>query len=148
MTSTLTYEELLDNPAVKEVTPEELRIGMQIIGNRAILSDAEDNPILGNLIASGQLRVDSIDHQEDDALNPVEVGARVSASAGVGAVVDLHLPYDTPVLVWSPRLIPQRRPRTSTPSGDSAKAEVFFHRSRPASSVLARRMLLRRLLDR
>ena len=57
MTSTLTYEELLDNPAVKEVTPEELRVGMQIIGNRAILSDAKDNPDLGDRTANGKLRV-------------------------------------------------------------------------------------------
>jgi hypothetical protein len=148
VTSTLIYEELLDNPAVKEVTPEELRIGMQIIGNRAILSAAKDAPDLANLIANGELRVDSIDHQEvDKSRSPASVGARVSASSGVGAI-DLHFPYDAPVLVWSPRLIPQRRPRTSTPSENLAKAEVFFHRSLPPSSVLTRRILLRRLLDR
>jgi len=148
MTSTLIYEELLNNPAVKEVTPEELRIGMQIIGNRAILNDAEDHPDFANLIANGQLRVDSIDHQKvDKSLDPAKVGARVSASTGVD-VMDFHLPYDAPVLVWSPRLIPQRRPRTSTPSDNLAKGEVFFHRSLPPSPVLARRILLRRLLDR
>ena len=58
MTSTLIYEEL-DNPAVKEVAAEEMRIGMQIVRNRANLSDAEDHPDLANLIANGQLRVDN-----------------------------------------------------------------------------------------
>ncbi len=117
MTSTLTYEELLDNPAVKEVTPEELTVGMQIIGNRAILSDAKDNPDLGNLIANGKLRVAYIAHQEvDKTLSPAKVGALVSASVGVGSI-DFHLPYDAPVLVWSRRLKPQRQLMT--------KAAVF-----------------------
>ena len=114
MASTLTYEELLDNPAVKEVTPEELRVGMQIIGNRAILSDAENNPDLGNLIATGKLRVAFIAHQEvDQTRTPAKVGALVSASAGVGSI-DFHLPYDAPVLVWSRHLKPQRKPITRT----------------------------------
>ena len=114
MASTLTYGELLDNPAVKEVTPEELKIGMQIIGNRAILSDAENNPDLGNLIGTGKLRVAFISHQEvDQTLSPAKVGALVSASTGVGSI-DFHLPYDAPVLVWSRHLKPRRRPITRT----------------------------------
>jgi hypothetical protein len=147
MRSTLTYEELLDNPAVKEVTPEELRVGMQIIGNRSVLGDAGDDSDLGKLIANGLLRIDSIDQLEvDRSLGRAKVGARVSAFTG-GGMIELHLPYDAPVLVWLPRPTHQPRQLTNLPSRDSAKPEVLPRRSRPSPAVL-KTAIIRRLLDR